>query len=79
MRTEMERQQYMLNFMLDICDRSFAFKSFEEVRDAFKNLINLVTQMNFSAFNDEAFQSYEKQVQQAIKENTESHETESIS
>ncbi|WP_420318972.1 V-type ATP synthase subunit A [Ekhidna sp.] len=79
MRTEMERQRYMLNFILRICDLSFEFESFEEVRDVFKNIINLVTQMNFSEFETRAFRSYENQIHQSLKEKTKDHEGESVS
>ncbi len=79
MRTEMGRQRYMLNFVLDICSREFLFEDFEEVRDFFKNLINLVTQMNFSEFESEAFKGYEEKAYQTVKDNTTIHESQSIS
>jgi V/A-type H+-transporting ATPase subunit A len=75
----MERQRYMLNFVMDICSRDFLFEEFEEVRDFFKNLINLVTQMNFSEFKSEAFNDYEEKVIETLKENTATHESEGIS
>jgi len=79
MRTEMSRQRYMLNFVLEICSREFLFEDFEEVRDFFKNLINLVTQMNFSEFESESFKSYEEKAYQTVKDNTTIHESQSIS
>lgn len=79
MRTEMERQKYMLNFMVEICTQTYLFEEFEEVRDLFKNIINLVSQMNFSEFRSEAFSTYEKQVVETLKEKTETYASESIS
>ena len=79
MRTEMDRQKYMLNFILEICTRSYLLEEFEEVRGLFKNIINQVSQMNFSAFKSESFNNYETQVRAIINEKTESHESESIS
>lgn len=79
MRTEMERQQYMLNFMLEICDQVYLFDEFEEVRDFFKNIINLVSQMNYTEFTSEDFNKYEKQVRMTLKEKTDNYENESVS
>ncbi|MEO9476741.1 MAG: V-type ATP synthase subunit A [Cyclobacteriaceae bacterium] len=79
MRTDIDRQRYMLNFILAICDRSFVFETFEEVRDAFKNIINQVSQMNFSDFQSQAFEAYEKQIHESLKTTTENHGSESIS
>ncbi len=79
MRTEMERQTYMLNFIVEICSHNYLFEDFEEVRDLFKNLINLVAQMNFSAFESDAFRGYEKQVREILNEKSESYESEGIS
>ncbi|MEQ8548230.1 MAG: V-type ATP synthase subunit A [Cyclobacteriaceae bacterium] len=79
MRTDIERQRYMLNFILNICSLEFHFDDFEEVRDYFKNLINLVSQMNFSEFQSEAFKNYEKQSGEIIKGKVEIYENEGIS
>ena len=40
-----ERQKYMMEFILDICNAQFDFKGFEEVQHFFKNVINLLKQM----------------------------------
>ncbi len=79
MRTEMERQTYMLNFLLEICTHQFMLDEFEEVRSLFKNIINLVTQMNFSEFKSEAFLKYEKQIQETLNEKIKNYADEGIS
>ncbi|MEQ8471044.1 MAG: V-type ATP synthase subunit A [Marinoscillum sp.] len=79
MRSEIDRQRYMLNFILDLCSKDFQFENFEEVRDYFKNLINLVTQMNFSAFESASFNKYEEQVIEILNQNTEQHADQGLS
>lgn len=73
MRSEIDRQRYMLNFILDLCSKDFQFENFEQVRDYFKNLINLVTQMNFSEYGSGSFKKYEEQVVEILNQNTELH------
>ena len=45
--TSMERQQYMLNMVLDVIRSDFDFDSFEEVNPYFKRIINTFKQMNY--------------------------------
>lgn len=66
--TAMERQKYMFNLVLDICDKKFSYDGFEDCSSYFKNLINLFKQMNYSEFESEKFNSYRKQVDEAIAE-----------
>ena len=61
-----ERQRYMLDLVLDICDREFDFDDFEHCRNFFKDLINVLRQMNYSEFQGEAFQNYQETVNQMI-------------
>jgi V/A-type H+-transporting ATPase subunit A len=44
----LERQEFMLNKVIDICHMEFKFDTFLEVMDYFKDLINVFRQMNFS-------------------------------
>ena len=60
--TPMERQEYMLNLVLDICDREFRFEDFEECRNCFKEMINLLKQMNYSEFRSANFEKYREQL-----------------
>ena len=60
----LERQRYMLDLVLDICDREFDFDDFEHCRNFFKDLINVLRQMNYSEFQSEAFRNYQDTVNQ---------------
>ncbi len=60
--TPMERQEYMLNLVLDICDREFGFDDFEQCRNFFKEMINLLKQMNYSEFKSGNFYKYQEQL-----------------
>ena len=54
----MERQRFMLDLVLGICDKEYDFDDFENCRVFFKDLINVLKQMNYSEFQGEAFQGY---------------------
>ena len=60
--TPLERQRYMLDLVLDICDREFTFEDFEECRNFFKEMINLLKQMNYSEFRGADFDKYREQL-----------------
>ena len=57
-----ERQKYMVELVLGICGRSFGFDDFEQCRGFFKEMINILRQMNYSEFHSEQFENYEKQL-----------------
>jgi V/A-type H+-transporting ATPase subunit A len=61
--TPMERQKYMINLILKICDSRFDFKGFEEVQDYFKNIINLIKQMNYTELKSDKFQKFERELE----------------
>ena len=61
-QTPLDRQQYMLDLVLDICDRDYKFERFEKCVSFFKNLINIMRQMNFSEFHSEQFNKYKQQL-----------------
>ena len=56
--TPMERQKYMLNYILDLCAREYRFDNFEKVAGFFKELINLLKQMNYCRFESPEFNDY---------------------
>ena len=64
----MERQKYMLKFILNICKTDFKFDNFEEIGNYYKRLINTVRQMNYSEFKSEQFKKYENEVDDIVKE-----------
>ena len=64
-----ERQKYMLLLILDICNRDFDFEDYEKCRDYFKNLINILRQMNYSEFHSEAFEDYRNKLNEILEQN----------
>lgn len=65
----LERQEYMLNLMMDICDREFHFDDFNAVSEFFKPMINLCRQMNYSEFHSEKFEDYRRQLDEMLANN----------
>ncbi|MBR4802905.1 MAG: V-type ATP synthase subunit A [Bacteroidales bacterium] len=66
-QTPLDRQQYMLDLVLDVCDRNYHFERFEKCVSFFKNLINIMRQMNFSQFKSEQFNKYQQQLINTIE------------
>ena len=62
----LERQRFMLDLVLKICDKEFAFEDFEACRAFFKDLINELRQMNYSVWQSEQFNSYNDSVLKRI-------------
>ena len=65
----LERQKYMLQLVLGICEREFVFDDFEQCRDYFKNMINILRQMNYSEFKSEKFNQFSEQLTQLLESN----------
>lgn len=61
-----ERQEYMLNVVMDICKAEYDFKDFLEVADHFKKVINTCKQMNYEEFKSEKFLEYKKQIEESL-------------
>ncbi len=68
MLTPLERQQFMLEKVMEICNSNFDFDSFTEIAGYFKRIINQLRQMNYSEFESEKFIEYEKELMNIIKE-----------
>lgn len=66
--TPMERQEYMLNLVMDICRTEFSFNGFLEIMDYFKRVINACRQMNYSHFKSEAFDKYAEELKAVLAE-----------
>jgi V/A-type H+-transporting ATPase subunit A len=64
----MDRQKYMLDLILGICDKNFEFYNFELCRSYFQNIINLLRQMNYSAMESEQFKDYLEQLTKLLQE-----------
>ena len=59
----------MLNFVLDLCCREYKFEDFEACGTFFKELINILRQMNYSEFKSEKFTEYEAEISKMIENN----------
>ncbi len=64
----MDRQKYMLDLVLAICDIDFDFEDFEKCREFFKELINDLRQMNYTKFHSEEFENYAKKINKLIED-----------
>lgn len=64
--TPMDRQEFMLEKVLEICDHSVDFSDFEECTTYYKNIINIMRQMNYSQFKSEEFNKYMEQLNQIL-------------
>jgi len=62
----LERQKFMLDLILALCDRSFEFENFDECRSFFKDLINTLRQMNYTQFQSAEFNAYEQQLRKHL-------------
>lgn len=60
--TPMDRQQYMLEKVLEVNSAKLNFDSFEDVQIFFKQVINEFKQMNYSEFKSEKFMGYEQAI-----------------
>jgi V/A-type H+/Na+-transporting ATPase subunit A len=63
-----ERQRYMLEKVLSVCDNNYNFDSYEETGSYFKKAINILKQMNYSEYPSEKFSQYEKELDNFISE-----------
>ena len=61
-----ERQRYMLDLIVGICERDFHFEDFEECRNYFKQMINVLRQMNYSEFQSDKFKEYQQQLSKLL-------------
>lgn len=61
------RQKYMFNKVIGICEREFGFIDFEECSGFFKSLINTFKQMNYSEWQSEKFNDYDRQIDEQVE------------
>lgn len=76
MKTSLKRQQYMFNKLMDIGEMEFDFPDFEEVGTFFKQIINLLKQMNYSPFDSAQFKKYRKELEDILQKDREKTELE---
>ncbi len=58
--SSLERQQYMTDHVMRLCETDFQFEGFAEVGGYFKEVINAFKQMNYSEWPSETFTQHEK-------------------
>ncbi len=64
--TPMDRQEFMLKKVLEVCDAPVEFEDFEECGAYYKNIINIMRQMNYSVFKSADFDKYLEQLNKVI-------------
>ncbi|MDR1676086.1 MAG: V-type ATP synthase subunit A [Tannerella sp.] len=69
--TSLERQEFMLDRVVNICRAEFRFETFTGVMDYFKNLINIFRQMNYSEYKSEPFDRFDRQLDELLNERKE--------
>jgi V/A-type H+-transporting ATPase subunit A len=62
----LDRQKYMYNMVLEICEKAFRFADFEDCSGFFKELINLFKQMNYTEFHSEQFEDYRRKIEESV-------------
>ena len=66
--TPLERQEEILDMVIDVCHTDFRFDNFNEVMDYFKKMINICKQMNYSKFKSEDYNNFRQQLSDLIAE-----------
>jgi len=66
--TPLNRQEEIMNLVIEICHTDFKFDNFNEVMDFFKRLINIGKQMNYSKFKSEQYNDYKRQLHDLVAE-----------
>ena len=60
----------MLNLVMELCKKSFQFGHYEEVGGFFKQVINVMKQMNYSEYESESFHKYRKELDVMIEKSS---------
>ncbi|MBQ0096043.1 MAG: V-type ATP synthase subunit A [Bacteroidales bacterium] len=63
-----ERQRYMLDKVLELCERSYEFEDYEKCGEFFKKMINSLRQMNYSEYNSDKFKAYEDELDKLLED-----------
>ena len=66
--TPMERQEEIVNMIINICHTDFQFDNFLEVMEYFKRMINICKQMNYAKFRSEQYVNFQEQLKQLVAE-----------
>ena len=66
--SSIERQRYILELVMDICNSEFEFTYFTQVMDYFKRIISACKQMNYAEFKSEQFEKYREELNGILAE-----------
>ncbi len=64
--TSLERQEEILDLVVEICSIDFKFDNFLDVVDYFKKMINVCKQMNYSEYKSEQYYDFKNQIQEML-------------
>ena len=64
----LERQEYMVRRVMQVCHTDFAFEGFVEVSEFFKELINAFRQMNYAEFESDEFNKQQAKVDELVSQ-----------
>ena len=64
--TSLERQEEILDLVVEICSIDFKFDNFLDVVDYFKKMINVCKQMNYSEYKSEQYYGFKKEIQDML-------------
>ena len=64
--TSLERQEEILDLVVEICSIDFKFDNFLDVVDYFKKMINVCKQMNYSEYKSEQYYGFKKEIQEML-------------
>ena len=65
--TPMDRQEFMLKKVLEVCDTPVEFENFEDCGAFYKNIINIMRQMNYSEYKSADFEKYLEQLNKVTR------------
>ena len=69
--TPLQRQEFMLDRVVNVCRSEFKFDTFLEVMDYFKKMINIFKQMNYSEYESDQFKKFNTELDELLKERIE--------
>ncbi len=64
--TPLERQEEIVDMVIDICHADFEFDTFLEVMDFFKKVINICKQVNYSEYKSDDYYRYRKELDEFL-------------
>lgn len=69
--TPLERQEDILNMVIEVCHTDFEFDNFNQVADYFKQTINICKQMNYAEYKSDKFNDYRRQLNELLNSRNE--------